>query len=349
MKMKQKELEQLLKRYLKDSSSEFEKLEVERWFEDISNNDIDLSESEKIEIKDRMLARILEAREQGGSEPAVRGRQLIFRVAASLLLMIASFVAYQQLSQGEPETIAVTTSALSDEVVVENNSKGTREIWLPDGTQVILKGESKISYARQFSGKKREVNLVGEAFFDVIRNPDRPFFVYSGNIVTRVLGTSFSMVAPENASTIEVNVVSGRVSVYESEEGETDETDQKKVKKGVILTRNQKATFFVKETHLVTSLVEQPRPVKVPTRENKLLVFEDNTLGEIASKLEENYSIEFVMENASISNCTFTGDLSDMSLFDLLSVIGKSVGVEYEVMGTKILLNGQGCQKQIVN
>ncbi|WOK06049.1 hypothetical protein RT717_23520 [Imperialibacter roseus] len=65
--MKQKELEQLLKRYLKDSSSEFEKLEVERWFEDISNNDIDLSESEKIEIKDRMLARILEAREQGGA------------------------------------------------------------------------------------------------------------------------------------------------------------------------------------------------------------------------------------------------------------------------------------------
>jgi transmembrane sensor len=79
------------------------------------------------------------------------------------------------------------------------------------------------------------------------------------------------------------------------------------------------------------------------------LVFEDNTLSEIASKLEENYSIEFVMENTSISNCTFTGDLSDMSLYDLLSVIGKSVGVEYEIMGTKILLNGEGCQKQIVN
>lgn len=106
-------------------------------------------------------------------------------------------------------------------------------------------------------------------------------------------------------------------------------------------------TYFVKENHLITSLVEQPRPIKTPTRENKLLIFEDQMLSEIATRLEENYSIEFVMENASIGNCTFTGDLSEMSLYDVLSIVCKSVGIEYEVMGTKILFNGEGCQKAL--
>jgi transmembrane sensor len=346
MKMKQKELEQLLKGYLKGESSDMEKLRVEQWFDDLTNSELDLSEPEKTEIKERMLARILA--EKGQEDSPSGGRFLVLKVAASLLLMIASLAGYFYLQAGEPEVAAIAAPVLSSEVVVENGSDGTKEVSLPDGTQIVLKGKSRITYNRAFTGKKREVYLVGEAFFDVMRNPERPFFVYSGNIVTRVLGTSFTMIAAENSPTIEVNVVSGRVSVYESDD-EADEPDQKKVKKGVILTRNQKATFFVKENHLIPSLVEQPKPARIPTRENKLLVFEDNTLTEIAAKLGENYSIEFVMENASIGNCTFTGDLSDMALFDVLSIIGKSVGIEYEVMGTKILLNGEGCQKMIVN
>lgn len=353
MEKDKKEFEELLRAYLSGTVGDKDVQKVDRWYDDLVNNELDLDESEKRVIRERILHNILDQKERKSlSLPAGRRGKAAgwYSVAAAIVLLLSSVLAVRFLRVSDPGEQTMADSQLETNTVVANDQDGTREVWLPDGTQVVLKGHSQLSYSAEFGQKKREVTLVGEAFFDVVRNTDRPFFVYTGNIVTRVLGTSFTMVAPPNASTIEVNVVSGRVSVYEStdeEEGEFEAGEQKKIKKGVILNRNQKVTYFVKENHLITSLVEQPRPIKTPTRENKLLIFEDQMLSEIATRLEENYSIEFVMENASIGNCTFTGDLSEMSLYDVLSIVCKSVGIEYEVMGTKILFNGEGCQKAL--
>jgi transmembrane sensor len=59
--------------------------------------------------------------------------------------------------------------------------------------------------------------------------------------------------------------------------------------------------------------------------------------------INERYGIEVVTENEKIYECTFTGDVSRMSLYDLLDVISTAVGSNYEVKGTRILIIGKGC------
>jgi len=348
MQMDKEKLKRLLAGRQDGSNSPSEKEELDRWFSGLADKKDDLSQQEKEEIKNRMLVNILAATEKSDGK-VMAGKNVyltrFLKVAASVSLIIASVLIFREFNVSDIVISHLPEAEISNTVIITNDTQKVKVVRLPDGSSVQLKSKSSITYAKEFSNEKREVSLVGEAFFDVTKDPEKPFFVYSGNLVTRVLGTSFTLIAPPNASTIEVNVVSGRVSVYESENSKIDKNE---VTKGVILTRNQKATYFVKENHLITSLVEQPSPEETPTRQNKLLVFDDTTLGEIALRLEENYSIEFVMENASIGNCTFTGDLSEMTLFDVLSVICRSLELKYQVMGTKILFDGEGCQKNVI-
>jgi hypothetical protein len=99
------------------------------------------------------------------------------------------------------------------------------------------------------------VYLEGEALFTVSKNPNRPFFVYNNQIVTQVLGTSFT-VQNKNGK-IEVAVKTGRVAVYENgEQINLNEVEQKS--NGVIITPNQKVTYYQQERHFVTSIVDQP-------------------------------------------------------------------------------------------
>ena len=219
---------------------------------------------------------------------------------------------------------------------------GILKIFLPDSSSVELKPNSEVFYSKTWGDKKREVHLTGEGFFEVVKDSKRPFYVYGGEVVTKVLGTSFSVKAAENAETIEVAVRTGKVSVYEgvhqtmSNQNGTDAS-------GVILTPNEKVEYFVKDSHWVTSLVEEPKAL--PTANKAVdFVFSDTPIGEIIKNIEGTYSIDVIMENDASYSCTFTGDVSMMELYDILDVICKSTGTNYEVKGTKILITGRGCE-----
>ena len=88
-----------------------------------------------------------------------------------------------------------------------------KEIILPDGSKVLLNSGSRIEFPAYFKGEKREVSLVGEAFFDVHRDTLHPFIISTEGVKTQVLGTSFNVNAfPENDS-ISVSVATGKVRV----------------------------------------------------------------------------------------------------------------------------------------
>ncbi len=85
---------------------------------------------------------------------------------------------------------------------------------LPDGSSVELAAGSRISYPNDFgSGNSRDIYLSGEAFFKIARNSGQPFRVFANEIVTKVLGTSFSVRSYEKDTTISVTVRTGKVSV----------------------------------------------------------------------------------------------------------------------------------------
>jgi ferric-dicitrate binding protein FerR (iron transport regulator) len=257
-------------------------------------------------------------------------------VLSALLLGIYFFVGHKQ-------EISINNQ-YSDIIDQVNNTAKCMQVKLEDGSQIWLHPQSKISYPRHFIKNKREVFLDGEAFFDVAKNANRPFFVYNNNLVTEVLGTSFNIKIIKNK--IEVAVKTGRVAVFENgQEFKLNAND--KIQNGVIITPNQKVTYYEDNKHFVTALVDAPQPVVQHSdtkQEEVKFVFDDSPLSDVLKSIEKIYQIEIVLENDNLNNCPFTGDITKQDLFKKLSVICQAFQASYEVEGTKILIKGgNGC------
>ena len=340
--MTREEFQELLKRYKEGSCTLKEIQKINYWFAKISDEDLELNPLEKEQISQRLLSNIQQTLPSARKHKNLRPSGfLMLKVAASLIIVV--LVTYLLIPR-TPVTISNEVSQIvpsTDQIAHTNNTKGILKILLPDSSSVELKPNSEISYEKKWSDQKREVHLIGEAFFEVVKDSKRPFYVYGGEVVTKVLGTSFSVKAAQNAETIEVAVRTGKVSVYEDAQNMSSQngTDAS----GVILTPNEKVEYYIKDNHWVTSLVEEPKAL--PTANKAVdFVFSDTPISDIIKSIEGTYSIDVIMENEAPNSCTFTGDVSMMELYDILDVICKSTGTNYEVKGTKILITGRGCE-----
>ncbi len=213
---------------------------------------------------------------------------------------------------------------------------------LEDGSSIILQPNSKIYYPAQFEKNKREVMLEGDAFFNISRNPDRPFYVFADDIVTHVLGTSFTIINDEKEKKTEVSVKTGKVEVFEKETG--------KVGNGVILTPNQRVIYH--KHRFESTLVDKPLPVQEEyTNKDKPLTstddhqfnFNDESLKNILPLLSKTYGVEIITETERLLNCHFSGDLGELDLYRQLDVICSALHSSYEIKGIKILIRGKGC------
>jgi transmembrane sensor len=338
--MTKDEFQDLLKRYT-DGKCSLEEIEkVNQWFTKIADDNLELNEFEKSHVSERILAKIRQKLPSASPGRPVKRNFVptMLKVAASILLVaVAGYYLLPEALSVKPSEAAQSTST-SESVQVRNTADKVLAVALPDSSVVSLEPGAEISYASDWSSPKREVRLIGEAFFDVVKDSKRPFYVYGGDVVTKVLGTSFTVKAAKDAESIEVSVRTGKVSVYEGTQ------QAHSVKSGVILTPNEKVEFFVSDKHWVTSLVQEPKPLPTSNKEVDF-VFSDAPLNRIMTSIEQTYSIDIIVENEpAYSACTFTGDVSMMELYDLLDVICKSTGTNYEVKGTKILISGTGCQ-----
>ncbi len=118
---------------------------------------------------------------------------------AAMLLMALGIVYFSGILETEsPEMISVNSGGLK------------KEIALPDGTKVLLNKASEISYRKNFEGAVRDVSFKGEAYFEVAKNPNKPFVIKAGNSKTRVLGTAFNL-NTTNEESIQIIVTEGQV------------------------------------------------------------------------------------------------------------------------------------------
>lgn len=337
--MTKEEFQDLLKRYTAGKCSLEEIEKINHWFSKIGDESRELNDFEKSHVNERILLNIRQ--KLPSASPARPNRNytsLALKIAASaLLIAVVGYYTLPELVSSVPAELARRSSP-AETIQVKNSVDKVLSVSLPDSSVVTLQPGSEISYASEWSAPKREVHLTGEAFFDVVKDSKRPFYVYGGDVVTKVLGTSFTVKAAKDAESIEVSVRTGKVSVYEGTQV------GRAVQSGVILTPNEKVEFFVNDKHWVTSLVQKPKPLPTSNRAVDF-VFSDAPLGQIMASIEQTYSIDIIVENEpAYSACTFTGDVSMMELYDLLDVICKSTGTTYEVKGTKILITGTGCQ-----
>jgi transmembrane sensor len=231
---------------------------------------------------------------------------------------------------------------------VKNEKLFNDTVRLPDGSLVILEPKAIVRYSDKFTGPKREVYLEGNAFFKVTRNTRSPFYVYSKNIVTQVLGTSFFIKANPLTKNVEVAVQTGKVAVYEYGR-ETVQERKNDESSGVILKPNQKVIYNDTDHHFRTTLVEIPLPVIAEKNAEERItelnfVFDETPMARVLTYLEQAYHIEMVLDNESLAKCLFSGDIKGQNLYEQLEIICESVQATYEIRGTRILIKGSGCE-----
>ncbi len=266
-------------------------------------------------------------------------------IAAAVVAVLAISAYFLRPVATPVEEQFISTVLPVSRLVAENKGKAAELIILQDSSRVTLEPGSTLYYTKDLNDSAREVVLDGKAFFEVKPDPGRPFLVYSSHMVTRVLGTSFYVNTRTPEGNEEISVKTGKVQVTENLMG-----TQKQKHAAVIITPNQKLIYTTDFHSFETTIVDSPEPVQ-PNRFEKLVVaiphysflYDRARLGNVFKELEATYGIEIITENSALINCEFSGNVSGEDLFTKLKIICLATQSSYSVIGTKILVSGQGC------
>ena len=333
--MNRTEFRLFLKRYAENKCTPEEMTLIDHWYELIGDDELltPMQDNEWQETEDRLWQKI-----SAGTQPK-KSKLIKWRWAAGIAAAISGIIIAGMLFTREDSDPYYAAAGNTKEYKeIRNDSKANQQVRLEDGTTVNLYPGAAMKYPHHFYTTKREVYLKGKAFFDVGKDANRPFYVYSNRLVTHVLGTSFTIQPASATGQVEVSVRSGKVEVYEQ-----TSTPQKHTTGGVILSPNQRVLYRQKESSFQTTLVEKPEPV-VPVADMPAMQFSDDALRTVVTALGNYYGVEIVVEDDSLYNCPFTGALTQHDLYTRLDVVCQTIGATYEIIGTRILIRGKGCK-----
>lgn len=262
-----------------------------------------------------------------------------WRVAAVLVLGLGSWY------WATRTPISTYKQMTSGQVLVEkvNQTNDKQTITLNDGSKVTLEPNARISFANEFSNDMREVYLSGTAFFEVTKDPKRPFLVYANELVTKVLGTSFVVNAQDNSKQTMVEVREGRVSVFKKSDLENKTNLIGQESKGLVLTANQKLVFEQEANQLVKTLSETPQIV-VSNEALPNFTFTNTPVSEVLNTLEKAYQVDILFDEELLSECPLTATLRDQSLYEKLTIICEAIEAHYEVLDGQIVVHSKGCK-----
>lgn len=348
--MSRKTFAALLHKYQAGQATEAERGVVEQWYDLLEENPRPLNDREWKELENRLWA-TLEKKALGKvvltkKKVVPLWQPPLFKLGVAASICLLAVFGYSIDKFERPENLAnreVTHKAAAGTKVVKNITEEDLPVTLEDGSRVLLKPESEISFPEPFADLERIVSLDGEAFFEVSENPDRPFLVNTGEIITKVLGTSFSVKARHGDPSVEVAVKTGKVSVYERTPEKTISANKKG--NGVVIGPNHQVVFTKGEKLFLTGLVDNPKPL--PTLASKVkpsLDFDDVPLREVLSQLMTSYNIDIETDRQTLGDCPLTARLSGKELYAQLEIICAAIQGTYEVKGTTILISGKGCE-----
>ncbi|GAB4021534.1 FecR family protein [Spirosoma migulaei] len=247
------------------------------------------------------------------------------------------FISYNQLVKN--------TKAQTGEIYEkENFTTKPMLINLPDKSSIILQPKSKICYSpKQYNKTKREVILSGEAFFEVQKNSKIPFFVYTNELITKVLGTSFSVKTQPKTSEIEVIVKTGKVAVFLQYDRDKDQKLESNTLNGFILNPNEKVKVNRNKYKIDKPVIVDQSQLELPIQ-RFTFNFDDTPAIEVLKVLEKAYSIDIVYNKEKLAHCRLTAHLSDEPLSEKLELICTALEASYQELDNQIILKSNGCR-----
>lgn len=320
----------LIDRYLKGQCTAIEKEQVEQWydsFEPETDPVTFLSTAQRLELKNKMLERIktniLKAGHSNQVIPFSRKWKYGLSAAAAIVLLVLGTALWnKKISKLE---ILPEQASAPKEILIKNLTKSIKRQQLPDGSTIWLSPLSSVTYPSAFKSSTREVKLRGEAFFEVTKDEKHPFIIYSGDIITKVWGTSFRISAFENKAA-EVSVLTGRVSVKISNQDKSE----------VMLLHNQKAIYIRSQSLLKKEEEKKASIVRIWKKTS--MSFDNAPLSSVMAALNAEFNVHITTHDQQLQDYLLKADFTDQSLPDILEMMGKSLNVDYELVNNEITL-----------
>jgi ferric-dicitrate binding protein FerR (iron transport regulator) len=224
------------------------------------------------------------------------------------------------------------------------------KIQLPDGSQVWLNADSRITYDESFRGPFREVQLTGEAYFDIARDKDHPFIIHASTIDVKVLGTSLNIRSYTNEKNTETVLIHGSIEV----------TLRNSPDRKIILKPNEKLVVLNGKAMVVKGGKQaddgdddDDKPVitlkKAHFREkdstatevlwvkNKL-AFDQESLEDVALKIERWYNVKMFITEESLKNTAYSGVFEDESLRQVMEALRLTGNFRYTINKREITI-----------
>lgn len=273
-------------------------------------------------------------------------------VAASVSLVIVAICLTFFI---KPLGLAGADEVKYNEIIVPLGEK--TELVLTDGSKIWLNSETRFRYPESFSKNTRDVYLEGEAFFDVIKNPKKPFIVHANEVNIKVLGTEFNLKNYPYDNTLETTVVKGKVLLSQA--------DENYIFSPVVLNMNEKAVLFKNDKKLtvestlkrelnqskntpVKDIVISKKPSitikKVNTEpviswKDHLLIFDNEPLGDMATKMTRWYKMQVTIQDTTLLNERYTGKfVNNETIYQVLEAIKLTTPIQFEAIDNQILI-----------
>ncbi len=248
--------------------------------------------------------------------------QSIAKIAAILLVLVIPFSIYFRNYVGNPDII--------DDLITKTTLQGQRSsIILSDGTKVYLNSNTQLTYPKTFSENKRQISLVGEAYFEVTKDPNRPFLIKTGNLITKVLGTTFNTKAFEEDSIISISLVEGKVKILDQANNDLD-----------ILEPSQEFVYKKSSNQYAKQAFDLD---KVTAWKNNILIFDGERLEDISKILERWYGVKIIIKNNAIKKCKLKAKFENEPLINVLNTLKFAGDFEFKIKDSIVEIDGTGC------
>jgi transmembrane sensor len=234
---------------------------------------------------------------------------------------------------------------VNSEISTHNGSK--THLVLPDGTLVWLNAGSRITYDKNYGVTHREISLIGEAFFDVVHNAERPFVIHTAKIDIKVLGTRFNVKSYPLDKTTEATLVRGSIEV--SIKARPDEKIILKPNEKLVVA-NDDSTLQRKSPGRLADINESLVNIRKPTYESgtgaiietswvdNKLIFQDEEFGELAIKMERWYGVTIQFNDPELAQWRFTGAFQNETIQQALDALTLTADFTYKMEGSKIAI-----------
>lgn len=305
----------------------------------------DLSDAELERITQNVIA---QGEQPFKKEPNIRlemsrPSKNVWLAASVALGLLTGLGYYLYFSKNEivPEVTGINEVILDDFREISNTTTAVKTVELADGSTISLYPKSRVKFPEDFNRNERSVYLTGQAFFEVTKNAQKPFWVFTEDISTQVVGTSFMVKAFEGDKESNVEVKKGKVLVYTRKDLKTAQKGQTNTLPGMMISSNQKVSFSKSEEKLVKSIIEEPEQIEKIDR--GMFRLEEESVTVVFARIEKVYGIPINYDAQSMAECYVTANLEGEALFRKLDLICKITHSSYEIADGQIFVYSKGC------